>query len=347
MPQMDGIAQNAKAEDFRMKNKVYEIIKYGNICLKDFPRYERNGLALDIRQCEYAILRHVITLENKHYKKTTLGEKQEMVIVKEVEFGVYLAVSREEADERVLLPKRQVPEGAKLGDTVLVFIYRDSRDRMIATVREPKLQLGQVAELTVAQLGRIGAFLDWGLEKDLLLPFKQQRGKVEQGDRVLVSLYIDKSDRLCATMNVYDNLRTDSPYSREDKVTGRVYEMSENFGAFVAVDNLYSALIPRKELYGEVELGKDVTARVIQVREDGKLTLSIRDKAYLQMDKDAELILSLMEEKGGFLPFTDKASPERIQQETGMSKNEFKRAVGRLLKERKIEIREYSIQKRS
>ncbi len=276
-----------------------------------------------------------------------LGEKQEMVIIKEVEFGVYLAVSREEADERVLLPKRQVPEGAKLGDTVLVFIYRDSRDRMIATVREPKLQLGQVAELTVAQLGRIGAFLDWGLEKDLLLPFKQQRGKVEQGDRVLVSLYIDKSDRLCATMNVYDNLRTDSPYSREDKVTGRVYEMSENFGAFVAVDNLYSALIPRKELYGEVELGKDVTARVIQVREDGKLTLSIRDKAYLQMDKDAELILSLMEEKGGFLPFTDKASPERIQQETGMSKNEFKRAVGRLLKERKIEIREYSIQKRS
>ena len=148
-------------------------------------------------------------------------------------------------------------------------------------------------------------------------------------------------------MNVYDNLRTDSPYSREDKVTGRVYEMSENFGAFVAVDNLYSALIPRKELYGEVELGKNVTARVIQVREDGKLTLSIRDKAYLQMDKDAELILSLMEEKGGFLPFTDKASPERIQQETGMSKNEFKRAVGRLLKERKIEIREYSIQKRS
>ncbi|MCI9188989.1 MAG: S1 RNA-binding domain-containing protein [Lachnospiraceae bacterium] len=276
-----------------------------------------------------------------------LGEKQEMVIVKEVEFGIYLAVSREEADERVLLPKRQVPEGAKLGDTVLVFIYRDSRDRMIATVREPKLQLGQVAELTVAQLGRIGAFLDWGLEKDLLLPFKQQRGKVEQGDRVLVSLYIDKSDRLCATMNVYDNLRTDSPYSREDKVTGRVYEMSENFGAFVAVDNLYSALIPRKELYGEVELGKNVTARVIQVREDGKLTLSIRDKAYLQMDKDAELILSLMEEKGGFLPFTDKASPERIQQETGMSKNEFKRAVGRLLKERKIEIREYSIQKRS
>lgn len=274
-----------------------------------------------------------------------LGEKQELVIVKEVEFGVYLALSQEEAQERVLLPKRQVPEGAKPGDAVTVFIYRDSKDRMIATVREPKLQMGQVAELTVAQMGKIGAFLDWGLEKDLLLPFRQQRGRVNQGDRVLVSLYIDKSNRLCATMNVYDSLRTDSPYGREDKVTGRVYEMSDNFGAFVAVDNLYSALIPRKELYGEVELGKDVTARVIQVREDGKLTLSIRDKAYLQMDRDAEAILALMEEKGGFLPFTDKASPERIQQETGMSKNEFKRAVGRLLKERKVEIKEYSIQK--
>ena len=154
----------------------------------------------------------------------------------------------------------------------------------------------------------------------------------------MVSLYIDKSNRLCATMNVYDNLRTDSPYRKEDRVTGRVYEMSDNFGAFVAVDNQYSALIPKKELYGNVELGKDVSARVIQVREDGKLTLGIRDKAYLQMDKDAELLQNLMKERGGILDFTDKASPERIKQETGMSKNEFKRAVGRLLKEKKIEI---------
>lgn len=274
-----------------------------------------------------------------------LGEKQELVLVKQVEFGVYLAPSMEGDEPRVLLPRKQVPEGSEIGDTMEVFIYRDSRDRLIATTREPKLQMGQTAELTVAQTGRIGAFLDWGLEKDLLLPFKQQRGKVEEGDSVLVSLYIDKSDRLCATMNVYDNLRTDSPYKKDDKVKGRVYEMSDNFGAFVAVDNLYSGLIPQKELYGKVELGKDVEARVIQVREDGKLTLGIRDKAYLQMDKDAEKILALMEERGGILPFNDKASPERIKQETGMSKNEFKRAVGRLLKERKIEIGQDAIRR--
>ncbi len=277
-------------------------------------------------------------------KGIRLGERQDLVIVKQVEFGVYLAPSAEKEEERVLLPQKQVPEGSAIGDIVNVFIYRDSRDRMIATVREAKLEMGQVAQLTVAQMGQFGAFLDWGLEKDLLLPFKQQRGNVKQGDKVLVSLYIDKSDRLCATMNVYNNLRTDSPYSRDDRVTGRVYEMSDNFGAFVAVDNLYSALIPQKELYGNVELGKDVSARVVQVREDGKLTLSVRDKAYLQMDKDAAKILSFLEERGGALPFNDKASPEVIKRETGMSKNEFKRAVGRLLKEGKIAITPGGIQ---
>ncbi len=269
-----------------------------------------------------------------------LGEKQKLVIVKKVDFGVYLAVSEESAQERVLLPIKQVPAEAGLGDSIEVFVYRDSRDRMIATVREPKLQMGQVAELAVAQVGRIGAFLDWGLEKDLLLPFRQQRGRVEQGDKVLVSLYIDKSSRLCATMNVYENLRTDSPYKLDDWVTGRVYETSDNFGTFVAVDNLYSGLIPKKELYGDVKLGGDVRARVIQVREDGKLTLSVREKAYLQMDADAGKLLAILDSYEGVLPFGEKASPEVIAHETGMSKNEFKRAVGRLLKEGRIEIRD-------
>ena len=274
-----------------------------------------------------------------------LGEKQELVIVKTVDFGVYLASSQEEAQDRVLLPRKQVPEGSRIGDKVTVFVYRDSKDRMIATVREPKLLMGQVAELEVVQVGQVGAFLDWGLEKDLMLPFKQHRGKVKQGDRVLVSLYIDKSSRLCATMNVYENLRTDSPYRKEDKVTGRVYDISDNFGAFVAVDNLYSALIPKKELYGNVELGKDVQAPVVQVREDGKLTLSVREKAYLQMDKDAEKILSILDSYEGVLPFNDRVSPQIIKRETDMSKNEFKRAVGRLLKEGKIEIGEKVIRR--
>ncbi len=275
-----------------------------------------------------------------------LGERQELEIVKKVEFGVYLADPSEGWEERILLPAKQVPEGSAVGDKVDVFVYRDSRDRMIATVREPKLMMGQVAELTVAQMGKIGAFLDWGLEKDLLLPFKQQRGRLEEGDKVLVALYIDKSDRLCATMNVYENLRTDSPYKPDDRVVGRVYEISDNFGAFVAVDNLYSALIPKREMYGRIELGTDVSARVAQVREDGRLSLSVRKKAYLQMDKAAEELLAIIDSYAGVLPFNDKASPEIIKRETNMSKNEFKRAVGRLLKEGKIEIGEKVIRRR-
>lgn len=267
-----------------------------------------------------------------------LGEKQKLTIVKIVEFGVYLAPSKEEAQERVLLPARQVPEEAGIGDIIEVFVYRDSKDRLIATTNTPKLEMGQVAELTVSQVSKFGAFLDWGLEKDLLLPYKQQLIRVQPGDKVLVALYIDKSQRLCATMNVYPNLRADSPYKRNDRVRGRVYTISEEFGAFVAVDNIYSALIPKKELYGKVRMGEDITARVTEVKPDGRLSLSIRDKAYLQMEKDAAELLAIIDSYDGVLPFHDKVSPEIIKRETGMSKNEFKRAVGNLLKAGKIEI---------
>ena len=274
-----------------------------------------------------------------------LGEMQELIIVKLVEFGVYLSPSADSAEEKVLLPRKQVPEGSRAGDRLTVFVYRDTRDRMIATIREPKLLMGQVAELEVVQLGEIGAFLDWGLEKDLFLPYKQQRGRVEQGKQVLVSLYIDKSNRLCATMNVYRNLRNDSPYKAGDQVTGRVYEISDNFGAFVAVDNRYSGLIPLKELYGEVEPGRDVNARVTRVLEDGRLNLSVREKAYLQIERDVEKLLRLFDSYEGVLPFNDRSAPEVIAHETGMSKNEFKRAVGKLLKEGKIQIGDKSIRR--
>jgi len=275
-----------------------------------------------------------------------LGETQTLTVVKKVNFGVYLAVSKEEPQERILLPAKQVPDGLDIGDKIEVFVYKDSKDRLIATTNSPRLRMGEVAVLKVAQTGKIGAFLDWGLEKDLLLPFKQQTGNVREGEEVLVSMYIDKSERLCATMNVYPSLRSDSPYKKDDQVTGRVYQISEQFGAFVAVDNQFSALIPRKEMYGRVEIGQDVTARVAAVLEDGRLTLSIREKAYLQMEKDAEEVLRIIDSYDGVLPFNDRVSPEIIKRETGMSKNEFKRAVGNLLKAGKIEIGEKVIRRR-
>ena len=273
-----------------------------------------------------------------------IGKRQLLTIVKKVDFGVNLAKEQEaDPEEKVLLPRKEVPENVQPGDEIEVFLYRDSKDRMIATVRQPKLSLGEVAVLRVKENGKIGAFLDWGLEKDLLLPFREQVRKVCPGEECLVALYLDKSKRLCATMKVYHYLRTDSPYEKDQKVTGTLYEISDNFGAFVAVDNCYSALIPKKEPLGNARVGDTVEARVTEVLKDGKLSLSLREKAYIQMNEDAQKLLKLLEEQGGELPVGDKSSPEKIKELTGMSKNEFKRAAGNLYKQRLVQVEEHQL----
>lgn len=269
-----------------------------------------------------------------------LGRKVTLMVVKKVDFGVYLGTE----EDRILLPKKQVPEGIEIGDPVTVFVYKDSKDRLIATTNEPLLTLGEVKALKVKDTGKIGAFLDWGLEKDLLLPFKEQTAKVKRGDECLVSLYVDKSGRLCATMKVYEKLRKDSPYQKDDKVQGIIYEKSDNFGLFVAVDDRYCALIPKRESYGNLKVGDRVDARVTAVKADGKLDLSVKEKAFIQMDVDAAMLLEKMNRQGGRLTFTEKADADFIKSETGLSKNAFKRAIGRLLKAGKIEIKENSIE---
>ncbi len=272
-----------------------------------------------------------------------LGEKQKLTVVKIVEFGIYLA--EHQGDEtRVLLPGKQVPPGIGPGDELEVFLYKDSKDRLIATTKEPRLVLGGFAALSVKEVGKIGAFMDWGLEKDLFLPYKEMMGKVKQGDEILVTLYIDKSRRLCASMKgIYDLLDKDAPYKKEDTVTGRVYETGGNFGTFVAVDDRYSAMIPKFEDCSHLRVGDVIEAKVSNVKPDGKLDLTLREKAYIQMDADAEKVLEVIQEYAGVLPFNDKVSPEIIKREFRMSKAAFKRAVGRLYREHKIEITENSI----
>lgn len=276
-----------------------------------------------------------------------LGKKQTLTVVKTVDFGIYLAEKEDkEGKDSVLLPAKQVPAGVKTGDELSIFIYKDSKDRLIATTREPMLQVGQTAVLKVSQVTRIGAFLNWGLEKDLLLPYHEQTTRMQEGKDVLVALYIDKSQRLCATMKVYHYLSTRTPYVVGDQVKGRVYEISGNFGVFVAVDDKYSALIPAREAAGKYRPGEILDLRVTEVKEDGKMNVTNRQKAYLQIQEDAESVLSVIDEFAGVLPFDDKASPEVIKREFGLSKNAFKRAVGHLLKEGKIEIREKRIYKK-
>jgi hypothetical protein len=271
-----------------------------------------------------------------------LGKTQCLNVVKIVDFGVYLGTE----EDKVLLPKKQVPEDIEVGDALTVFVYRDSSDRLIATTRKPKLELGEIALLKVSQVGKIGAFLDWGLEKDLLLPFKEQTKHIEENDTCLVALYIDKSDRLAATMRVYDYLSCESPYVKDSAVEGTVIEIQPEYGVYLAIDNKYFGMIPKNEVFGKLSVGDVIHGRVSMVREDKKLTVSLKQKAYIQMDEDSRQIYDEIVRRGGKLPFTDKADPDIIKNEFDMSKNAFKRAIGRLLKEGKIEINEGCIKQK-
>ena len=272
-----------------------------------------------------------------------LGKVQELEILREKEFGVYVGEHGQE--NAVLLPQKQVPQGAKAGDRVTVFIYKDSSDRLIATTQTPKLQVGEAARLEVRDIAKIGAFLDMGLEKDLFLPFKEQTHPVKKGEKCLVVLYIDKSHRLAATMHVYSHMRNDSPYKEKDWVHGTVYEINEKLGAFVAVDNRYFGLIPKSEIFAPLKEGEEILARVTKVRADGKLNLCLRETAHLQMDADSRAILDALEKNNGFLPCHDKSDPQVILKTLGMSKNAFKRAAGRLLKEQKIQMTDTGIRR--
>jgi predicted RNA-binding protein (virulence factor B family) len=272
-----------------------------------------------------------------------LGKYKTLEFIKKTYFGFYLSKPGSDNNQRVLLPIKEAGEDTKLNDKINVFIYKDSEDREIATTSSVPLTLGGLATLKVKEVTNIGAFLDWGLMKDLLLPFKEQTYTVEEGDSVLVSLYVDKSNRLCATMKVYDYLLADSKYQKEDLVTGVIYDIIDAFGAFVAVDNLYSALIPNKEIFKPLNIGNTITARVVEVRKDGKLTLSLREKSHLQIDSDADLILNELKEAGGFLPYHDKSDAKEIQTKFMISKNAFKRALGRLYKDGSITILEDGI----
>ncbi len=265
-----------------------------------------------------------------------LGEIQTLIVIKQSSIGVYLGSRDDNFEEEVLLPSNQVPPETEEMDEIEVFIYRDSEDKMIATTKTPKIVLDQVAILKVKEVSRIGAFLDWGLPKDLLLPFKEQTTEVVEGQEYIVGLYVDKSDRLCATMRVYDFLRTDSPYKKGDWVKGIAYDINNNLGALIAVDNIFNGLIPKTELYSHYKVGHIIEARVARIREDGKLDLSLKEEAHIQMNTDAEIILERLKQGGGVLPLNDKSSPGQINEQLNMSKSAFKKGVGRLLKYKKI-----------
>lgn len=263
-----------------------------------------------------------------------LGEVQELKVDKIIKAGALL---KDDEGEKVLLPIEEI-ENEKNGDIIKVFLYNDSRGKILATKIMPKITLGKIAHLEVREITKIGAFLDWGLEKELFLPFKEQICKLDRGRSYLVALYIDKTGRLCSTMKIRDYLRTDSKYKENDKVSGVVYNIVDDIGAFVAIDNIYEALLPKDQKRGVVAVGEPIRVRVSSVKSDGRLNLSQRERGHLELDKDAELIFDVLEDYEGFLPYNDKSDPDDIQDMFCMSKSAFKKAVGRLLKENKIEF---------
>ncbi len=274
-----------------------------------------------------------------------LGKIQSLKVLRESSVGVYLEAKGCEETDSILLPKKQVPEGLEVDDEIEVFIYRDSEDRLIATTKTPKISMGNLAVLKVVANTKIGAFLDWGLEKDLFLPFNKQVGEVIEGKSYLVGLYTDKENRLCATMKVYELLSTESPYKKDDVVNGTVYKINKDLGVFVAVDNKYHGLILNKEVYSKYSEGDTIELRVKRVREDGKLELSERQDAYKEIENDAKRIMDALEKGNGYLNLHDKSKPEDIKIALGISKGAFKRAVGKLLKEGAIEIEDSGIKR--
>lgn len=266
-----------------------------------------------------------------------VGRMQKLQVKSCMPEGIYLN-SLEEANEADILLYEQ-DETLESGDIVEAFVYRNSQDQKVATFRKPKLQVGEVASLKVVSVNRIGAFLDWGLERDLFLPFKQQIGRIKKDETHLVAMYVDKSDRLCATMKIYDALSCQAPYKVNDEVVGTIYNIKEAFGAFVAVENRYHGLIPVKEFYGKHEEGEVVQLRVKNIKPDGKLELSLRKPAHFQMEDDVKFLMTELEKHGGKLMIHDKSSPEEIKSLLCMSKAAFKRAAGRLMKEGVIEMK--------
>ena len=235
-----------------------------------------------------------------------LGKKQILEVARIKDFGAYLTeVGEGEKTESVLLPKKQLPEDVTVGMKMEVFLYKDSADRLIATTKEPLLE-------------------------------------VAKGDEVLCALYVDRTQRLAATMRVYPYLKANTQYKKDEEVRGTVYEI-QNMGVFVAVDDTYFGLIPKNESFEQYHIGETVHARILRVREDGKLDLSPRKKAYLQLNQDAEVLYERMQKNGGNLGATDHSSPEFIKKKFGLSKNAFKRAIGHLLKEGKIVLLEEDI----
>lgn len=270
-----------------------------------------------------------------------VGRYNELKVIKEMDFGIYLG----DGTHEILMPTKWVPAGTQTGDLMDVFVFRDSEGRLIATTVKPYAQAGEFAFLEVQQVNNTGAFLDWGMEKNLLVPFREQPVKMEEGKSYVVYVYVDEeTDRVVASAKLNRYMEHDNI----DLLAGDVVDLliySETDKGFNAiVNNTYSGLIYRNEIFDQIRIGDQLKGYIKQIREDNKIDLSLQKSGYELVDDVKWKILNLLKEKNGFLPLHDGSSPEEIKKTLQISKKAFKKAIGALYKEQLVKLTDKGVE---
>ncbi|NBB27894.1 S1 RNA-binding domain-containing protein [Cellulophaga sp. BC115SP] len=271
----------------------------------------------------------------KQRVEIALGKYNNLEVIKELEFGMYL----DGGDEEILIPRSYIPEGTKIGDFIDVFLYRDSEDRLIATTMKPFAQVGEFAYLTVKDINQLGVFLDWGLVKDLLVPFGEQSHKMAVGRKYLVYIYVDtQTERIVASAKIDRFLPSDKiSFSEGQKVSILPYEYTD-LGIKCLIENNSQGVLYKNELFKNVNMGSLQNAFIKKVREDGKIDLTLEIIGFDRIEECKITLLNELSANNNFLELNDKTAPEVIYASLQMSKKDFKKAVGGLLKEGKIQF---------
>ena len=272
-----------------------------------------------------------------------VGKWNNLEVVKEVDFGLYL--DGDDSGE-ILLPKRYVPEGLQLGDVVEVFVYHDNEGRLIATTDKPLGVVGDVVSLEAADTTQHGAFLKWGIMKDLFVPLSQQVSKMVKGEHYIVYIYIDKmTGRITATERINAHLDKE-PFTLQllDKVD-LIIQRETEIGYAVIINGKYTGLVHFSDVFRDVQPGDKLKGYIKTIRPDGKIDVALGESGYARVEGESEKILRLLEEENGYLPFHDKSNPEEIYDKFGMSKKTFKMTIGALYKQGLIELTKTGIKK--
>lgn len=272
---------------------------------------------------------------------TEIGKWNTLEVVKELDFGIYLNGGEE---GEILMPTRYVPEGTKIGDKINVFIYLDSEDRLIATTEIPLAIVGEIALLEAVAVNAAGAFLNWGLPKDLLVPYREQRQQMEVGEKYVVYIYVDeKSGRIAATAKIEDFLdKTPHTFEEKQEVDLVLYEQTE-LGFKAIINGTHTGIVYHGDVFRVLKRGEKTKGYIKKIREDRKIDLILDKPGYEKVDTVSQQILEKLKEQKGFIPLVDKSPADDIYETFGISKKTFKKAIGSLYKARLITIEENGI----